>query len=718
MGISINKIGLSLAAGLVLSTYADAARMFEYLDRGIVAVRQNAKSALVSWRSLASDEEGLGFNVYRTTDGKTEKINTDIVTKSTNFVDAMADFTKANTYTVKKVLKGVELETKGSYTMPANKGVGAYVTIPVDHIAADTDSKVHFVWVGDLDGDGAYDYVLDQPGLNHQQLQAYSSTGKYLWTLDLGANSENKNNISPGASTIDVGMWDGATVYDIDMDGYAEVIVRIADGVTFGDGKKFSLSGTNAQAMAVLDGRTGALKSYATLPTDYNKIGPLASMVEIGYLDGKTPSLVTWLKNRNADKSFNSMMVAYQMKNGKLVQQWKYDAGKQGGGAEAHQIRIADVDYDGKDEVLHMGYALNGDGTLRYQIPEVVHGDRWYVGAFNKGDKVMMGYGIQQDHPKNLLEYYYNASTGKVIWTHYGDESCAGQCDVARGNVGDIDPNYSGLEVWSFQGTYNGATDKKIADNYMYPVIRYWWDGDLGAESYNDGKIENWNYETQAVERQVTTWKVYNSSGSERGAAMFHGDVFGDWREESILVNYATKELVIFTTDIETEYKFYTHMQNPCYRNGTTTKGYVQASMLDYYLGFDMDAPKKPDIEIIGGNREVSFDTVLIVPASSSSETPESGSSDASESSSSAESSSSVAGESGGSETTSLVSRISIAAPEAGVVQVYDLQGRHLGDLPAEMMQNGVETALRAQFKRPGVYLVRYGKCMQRVGVK
>jgi hypothetical protein len=67
-------------------------------------------------------------------------------------------------------------------------------------------------------------------------------------------------------------------------------------------------------------------------------------------------------------------------------------------------------------------------------------------------------------------------------------------------------------------------------------------------------------------------------------------------------------------------------MQTPCYRNGTPTKGYVQASMLDYYLGYGMEAPKMPDIEIIGGDREPGFSAT---PESSSSiASPESSSSD------------------------------------------------------------------------------------------
>lgn len=601
----------SIIFTLGFATDVEAARLFEYLDRGVVAVRQNNTNALITWRSLATDEEELGFNLYRTTDGKTVKVNDKTLTGGTNFVDTKADFSKANTYFVKKVFNGKELETKGNYTMPANKGVGPYITVPIK-----TGSTVHFVWVGDLNGDGSYDYVIDRPTDDHQKIEAYSNTGKFLWSMSMGPNSVNKNNISPGPSTIDVGMWDGVTVYDIDSDGYAEVIVRIADGVIFGDGKTYSNSTANAQAIAIVDGRTGALKTTAPVPNDFISVGPLASMMEIGYLDGVTPSLICWMKNRNANKSFNSLTVAYHMENGKLVNQWKFNNNK--GYPEAHQIRVADVDFDGKDEVLHMGYAINGNGSLRYVVPEVVHGDRWYVGSFNKEDKVLMGYGIQQDNAKNLLEYYYNASTGKLVWTHYGDESCAGQCDVARGNIGDIDPNYDGFEVWSFQGTYNAKTNTMVAPNYLYPVIRYWWDGDEASESYNDGKIEKWDYNNKAVNRVATTWNIYGSSGSERGAGMFHGDIIGDWREESILVNYTTNELVIFTTDFASDIRLYSLAQNPCYRNGMTTKGYVQASMLDYYLGYGMDKPSKPNIEIIGGSQEPQFNSITSSSSSSS----------------------------------------------------------------------------------------------------
>ena len=162
--------------------------------------------------------------------------------------------------------------------------------------------------------------------------------------------------------------------------------------------------------------------------------------------------------------------------------QWKYDNSLRADGsrstgdqynhgyAEAHQIRVADVDYDGKDEVLHMGYAINGDGTLKYHIDEIIHGDRWFVGSFRNGNngKEMLGYGVQQRHIGGLLEYIYSAATGEMLWTNYSDTEEL--IDVGRGNVGDIDPRYEGFECWSFQGLYTNE-GKKISSDNLYPSI-------------------------------------------------------------------------------------------------------------------------------------------------------------------------------------------------------------------------------------------------------
>ena len=573
-------------------------RMYEYLDRGTYAVNAG-NSAFVSWRLLASDEPDVGFNVYRTTDGVAVKLNDEPVTGGTNYTDTTADLTKDNTYYVTTVYNGVETPTDGDYTLKAGDSIftkgnnGAAKVIPIHE-----GGTIHFVWVGDFNGDGAYDFLVDRSTDDHQKLEAYLNDGTYLWTLDLGYNSENKNNITPGASTIDVGMWDGATVYDIDCDGTAEVLVRIADGVTFGDGKTYTNNITNGQAIAVINGMTGSLEASAAVPDDYISIGPMACMMEIGYLDGVHPSLVCWLKNRNADKSFNSIMATYGYGGGDTFKlEWKYNANAMGG-AEAHQFRVEDVDYDGKDEVLHMGYAINGDGTLRYQVKDVVHGDRWHVTAFSNAQngKEMWGYGVQQRNPNTLLEYIYNASTGELLWTNYGGD---GTIDIGRGDIGDVDPTHEGYEVWSFQGMYD-MNGNKISDTNAYPSLKLYWDGDLLSESYNDSKIEKWNYQTQGVERLATTWKITGCSSSDRGAPMFYGDILGDWREEVICTGSDFASLVVISTTMPTEYRFNTLSQDPAYRNDMTSKGYVQSNMLSYFLGTDMETPPQPDINIIG----------------------------------------------------------------------------------------------------------------------
>ncbi|MCH5187205.1 MAG: discoidin domain-containing protein [Oscillospiraceae bacterium] len=586
--------------------YQSAARKMEYLDRGVVAV-STGSSVFVSWRLLATDDPDVGFNVYRTTDSVTKKLNSAPLYGGTNFTDTTADLSKDNSYFVKTVLNGVERDTDGEYTI--EKGAAAQcIIIPIKQ-----GGTIHFVWVGDFNGDGKYDYLVDRVWDEHQKLEAYLNDGTYLWTIDLGPGSENKDNISPGASTIDVGMWDGATVYDIDCDGYAEVLLRIADGVIFGDGTVYSNSTKNAQAIAVINGMDGSLETAAPVPDDYINVGPMACMMEIGYLDGKNPNLICWMKNRNKDKSFNSITVAYGFDESRTFKQiWKYDNKK--GYAEAHQIRVADVDYDGRDEVLHMGYAINPDGTLRYKVDNVVHGDRWYVGSFsndNNGNE-MYGYGIQQENPNGLLEYFYNASTGKLIWEHY---SASGTYDVARGNVGDIDPRYDGYECWSFQGLYS-MDNQKISDSSLYPVIRLWWDGDLLSESYNDGKIEEWDYNNKSVSRLLTTWKIAGATGSDRGAPMFYGDILGDWREEVVMTSPDYSSLIVLTTTTPTDHRIYSLAQNPAYRNCMTGKGYYQSHMTDFFLGHNMETPDIPNISIIGESDSTAVESITFAEES------------------------------------------------------------------------------------------------------
>jgi rhamnogalacturonan endolyase len=588
------KFILVTACLLSLLAYAYAQRSMERLNRGVVAVRSGS-SVFISWRLLGLDPAGTGFNIYRSANGGAAvKLNSAVLTAGTNYTDNTASLTQSNAYYVRPVINGSEQAPSIAYTLVANAADKPCFTVPLR-----AGASIHFVWVGDLDGDGEYDYIVDR--LNWGvgcKIEAYKRDGTFLWDVDYGPNSSNMDNISPGSATIDVGNWDGVTVYDLDGDGKAEVITKIANGVRFGDGSTWSNSSNTKQWLGILNGQTGALRSYVTIPQDYIGTGPLAGSLGIGYLDGRTPSVIGKFKNRNSDGSFNLMVCAFKFAGNNTTVQWKWLRGSTGA-PDGHQIRIIDVDGNGTDEVCDIGYCLNSNGTLRYSLAGqgVIHGDRTQIGKLDPNRAGIQGYGVQQDNPSGLLEYYYDANTGSILWKHIG-----GVADVGRGAAGDIDPRYSGWEVWSFSGVYNAPSNTKLTDepSRPYPNFRIWWDGDVLSENLHDEKIEKWNYTSSTVSRLVTMWNFDGGTGSDRNAPMFYGDILGDWREEVILTSADFSKLVVFTTNVPTSTRLYTLAHNPAYRNCMTIKGYMQSHLTDYYLGNAMATPPAPNITYAG----------------------------------------------------------------------------------------------------------------------
>ncbi|WP_051393698.1 RICIN domain-containing protein [Glycomyces arizonensis] len=574
----------------------DGERQMEDLGRGVVAVRSSDTDVLVSWRLLGLDPDGIGFNVYRSTDGGSwTKLNGGALTGGTDFVDDDADLSRSNRYRVAAVIDGAEQEPSEPFELSANHAEEPVVRIPMRDGGA-----VKFAWVGDLDGDGDYDYVVDRQ-TSPQSIEAYTNEGEFLWEADLGHNSTNQDNIEPGSATIDVGHNDGVTVQDLDGDGRAEVALRIADGVTFGDGETFEYSDDDHQFIAILDGQTGAALDTAPVPDDYIDDGPLAARFGVGYLDGVHPSLVAFMKNRIGNGGFNLMMSAWSFDGDNVDMQWKWLRGSRNA-PDGHNSRIIDVDGDGKDEVVEIGFVLNGDGTLRYSLGDegIVHGDRYHIADMDPSRPGLEGYGVQQRNPSGLLEYYYDASTGEMLWKHYG--SSDEPADVGRGMAGDIDPRFPGMEVWSFSGLYNAASNELTEPDTSlrpWPQLGLWWDGDITMELLNSGKIEQWDPEhptpTNSLPRLESTWN-YGAVTAAQGGPTLVGDLFGDWREEAVYTNADYNELIIFTTDVPTDIRLYTLAHNPAYRNAMTEHGYMQSHHVDYFLGAGMEEPETPNI--------------------------------------------------------------------------------------------------------------------------
>ncbi len=602
----MKKQVILIFAGLLIFLSASySQRRMENLGRGVVAVRAGTSSAFISWRLLGDDPKYIGFNVYKSYNGGTAtKLNSSVLKAGTNYTDNSADFSKKISYYVKPVVNGVEGVASTSFSLKIGNKIQPCFLIPIK--APESGYTICDVQVGDLDGDGEYDYVIDrqapidpatlsgtQMSFGNQKMEAYKSDGTFLWSVDLGVTSRITDNVSPGAATINVGNWDGMNVYDLDGDGKAEVVLKTANDVTFGDGKKLVDSNPLNQYVSVLNGLTGAERSRILIPNDYSDRGVMGASFAIAYLDGIKPSIVGFHKNRKADGHFNLTMLAWDFNGTNITQRWKWMRGNTEA-EDGHQMRIADVDGDGKDDVCQIGFTLNSDGTLRYSLSKygILHGDRFYISKIDPAKDGLQGYGCQQNNPNGIIDFYYDVNTGKPFWKNVTTPPAP---DAGRAMIGDIDPRFPGAEMWSFWGVKNAQTGIKITPDSVqpYPTQTFWWDGDLLNDNLNDGKFEKWDYANSKTSRFFNV-STYESAFADGKNPLFWGDILGDWRTEVIYKTPDESNLVIFTTNHATNTRLYTMMHNPQYRVQITTRGYEQSPYPDYYIGTDMTTPPTP----------------------------------------------------------------------------------------------------------------------------
>ncbi|WP_052572787.1 autotransporter-associated beta strand repeat-containing protein [Haloferula sp. BvORR071] len=612
------KSALAILIFLACCGTAFAQRQLESLGRGVTAIRKKSPNTqvYVSWRLLGNDPEGIAFNLYRSANGTAAvKLNNTPLSTTTDYTDTPASLsTTSYTYTVKPVLGGVEVPDTYAHPqstgaiLPANPPARQYIPIPLQP-TPDGAHKVKFCWVGDLDGNGEYDFVVDRYNQNvadqRQFVEAYKRDGTFLWRMNMGPNSTNHYNIEPGSSTIGIGHGDNMTVYDMDGDGVAEVLIRTASGVVFGDGNTLVEADSRKQFLSVVNGLTGAEIARAPVPNPYLADGPLNGHMGIFFPDGRRPSVLLAAKNRRDDGGFQGLTTVWDYRGGVLSQRWSYDADTLDEHApEGHQIRIGDPDNDGKDEFIDIGYGIDDNGLQLFNTPEIVHGDRFHMGDIDPDRPGLETFLIQQNNGSGLATALIEAATGKFIRKWYA----GGVVDVGRGVAADIDASQKGYEMFSTQAGIYNAKGERIYSTQPFPPEAIWWDGNLSREfvgvpgsSGESPTVDGFNPASPGGLGRILT--IYNDSAAPTGnyqayggRPAFWGDLFGDWREEMLVVASDNSELRIYTTDTPATTRLYTLMHNPQYRNQTTTKGYVQASYVDYYLGNGMTPPQPPPV--------------------------------------------------------------------------------------------------------------------------
>lgn len=607
------KLLATSALALLVSMGANAQRFTDKLDRGLVAVK-TTKGVYCSWRIQADEYYDVKYNLYR--DGT--KVNAEPLDVS-NFTDTSGS--ESSQYTVKAVLNGVEQQASKAATVFKSN----YKEIKIKHDASlKATYEPNDACCADVDGDGEVEilmkfnnkeegeqlYPKNGPTINGVATKEYSmlaclkQDGTVLWWVNCGPNmgdfQNNEQNI--------VG-------YDWDMDGKAEVVMRLEEGSTvhMADGTTYTIgaNGKNGSSWTnyrepkgsgsvewfthygkeflwYCEGATGKpyqciefpLKRLEDGETDLKAAwgdgyGHRSSKYFFGapYLDGKHPSIFLGRGIYTRHK-----FIAYDVdpKTHDLKVRWKWTNNQPGSpwyGQGYHNYIVADVDWDGRDEIV-WGSMVIDDNGMGLSTTGLGHGDAQHIGDFNPYIHGQEMFACNEDNPSNN---YRDATTSKIYYRKT-DTNDDGRC-----LAGNFYNDFPGAVGHSAHDTpISTVTNDHVSTNTngLSMNFRIYWDGDLLEECFNNTEVTK-----PGVGTIATFLGAYSNNGT-KATPCYQGDIFGDWREE-VIERTADNNIRIYTTNEPTKWRNYSLWYDHQYRNGMVWQpcGYNQPPHVSYFLG-------------------------------------------------------------------------------------------------------------------------------------
>ncbi len=509
---------------------------------------------------------------------------------------------------------------------------------------------------GDLDGDGEYEIVvkfvsheLDVGSAGYSgtvRFNAYKLDGTRLWEQDINLGQ----NVFSSAHTAQF------LVYDFDGDGKAEMTVQTSLGSKDASGQYVSRVSadssinsitdeqnasadfreknngrvtTGQEFLTVFDGETGEAIDTINYPTARYNVkcwgkndGGNRSMrflADVAYLDGEKPYAVYWRGYYNHDNgrtgiagvSFDGERLSVDYIFDTLSGQPGYTAGNAKYAGEGnHNLTVADVDNDGKDEVISgaMCMEVENDKLQPRWCTFRGHGDALHIGDY---DPTHEGYefftvheeggvveeGVELDYGMSVID----ANTGEIMF-HVPNTK-----DTGRGMMANV--GSGGYYQINGIGTYqcNGGTDFVSTSNGLGNNFRIFWDGDLYDELLNGTDITSWNGTQMA-----SVFNVGNDCTQINGTKAnpsLQADLFGDWREEVVYPTNDGSELRIYTTTAKTDYKIKSLMYDRVYRMGVAAEQttYNQPPHIGFYLSEDRFYGKMTGIELDTSNAKTAY---------------------------------------------------------------------------------------------------------------
>ena len=617
----------------------------ELLNRGVVALPQS-KGIFISWRLLGTDDARIRFDVLRDgaviAEGLTVTNYSDSEGTTSAKYQIVGKVEGQVVETSPEVRPWTEAFMKLPLNRPATGALGATYSpndCSVGDVDGDGEYEIFVKWDPSNSKDNSQSDKTD-----NVYIDCYKLDGTQLWRVDLGTNIRAGAHYTQfmvydfdgdGKAEMMCKTAPGS------VDGTGKYVNQAAtdDKIKAADnGKDWRTSAGRINGgqeyLTVFNGQSGAAIHTIAYYPNRNALAELSEaegtfnwddrsgkkdrgdygnrgeryLAAVAYLDGPEarPSGIftrgyytyayVWavdfdgmqLKHRWLHRSDSrtewSLVDADMSESAKVTA----PAATSGGGSNTmygngnHNMSVADVDGDGKDEIIWGSAALDDDGKLLYATG-FGHGDAIHLSTMDPDRGGMQVFEVHEEKGTYSWDLH-DAATGAII--HKGGNSGV---DNGRGMAADVIPASRGFEFWSSdeRAQRSVMTGEIVNAKNTSVNFRMYWNGTVYDQMLDGDKLDYWN--DSSWNRVMTFYNYGNSStcNSTKKTPNLQADIFGDWREELILwdaSNSAT--LNIFTTNIPTEHRVPTLMHDHTYRMAVAWQNtaYNQPPHLGFYL--------------------------------------------------------------------------------------------------------------------------------------
>ncbi|MBO4851619.1 MAG: hypothetical protein J5529_12085 [Prevotella sp.] len=630
-----------------------AQRKTDVLGRGLVAVPTGSTSGsttnFVSWRRTAEEYYNTTYNLYR--DGtriatgltKTSYDDSRCTTSSSYQVAAVVNGVE------QAKCNAVKPWTQYVYKQGVRCPTG-YINIPLAKVYDRNNNDVtsHYepndAEMADLDGDGELEIIIKRLNVidagatdaNGNSKDIYATNSKefvvldaydvdwqtgaatLLWRIDCGPNM-----VSLNSTEINI------IAYDWDGDGKAEVVLRGADDmIVYGSNGQTKLytigvaganyrgsmkSHSNAQYawtkdgpeyLVYMNGLTGALYQQTEYPLKRFESGETNLEAAWGddyghrstkhffgapVLDGRNASLFL---ARGIYTRHKMMAMDLNKKTHEWSTRWTWNNNNSSSnwyGQGNHNYIVADVDWDGRDEIIYGSMVIDDNGK-GLSTTGLGHGDAMHCSDFDPYRRGQEVFACNEGRP-NMN--YRDATTSKIYYRSVGSS------DDGRALMANLTNNYPGcigrsvntdlissvIDDVAFASPGSGSDNSGQPLYWSHLNFRIYWDGDLCSEILDSPGTAREAAIYDVADGRLFTSDGCNMNNDSKNNPCFQGDIIGDWREE-IVVRCGTN-LRVYTSGMSTSYNIPTLWHDHQYRQAMVWQmmAYNQPPHTSFFLG-------------------------------------------------------------------------------------------------------------------------------------